>query len=158
METQFPKVMYSKTGYKVVQNANELKDLGTGWVDSPTKVEGSKPDENGFVPYVQYQDVSSKFESVGELHGDHTYHDRIVWQAQGLGIKIDKRWSDETLLRKIAELQPLSRDGIEEANKAVPDDQELDYDPTLTGPEREIKSQIAAGVDQASKAKSKGKD
>ena len=142
----YPKVMYSKTAYRVVQTEDEEKQLGSGWYDHPAKVDGVAADENGFVPSPQYQDVSNLNEAPPALGEGNTYYDRVVWQAQHLGIKVDKRWSTETLLRKIAEFQPMSKDAIDEVNKLVPDDQELDYDPTLTPAAREKQDAVDKAV------------
>jgi hypothetical protein len=152
MMSDYPKVKYSKDGYTVVQSKEEEGKLAGSWSDKPV----GKADDNGFVASgesvgapVQENPVTLQ----ATLPPNHTYHDRLVFQAQNAGIKIDKRWSDETLMRKIQELQPLGVEVLTEVNADVPTDKELDEDPTVSNEDRDTQSKIDAAVAEALAAK-----
>jgi len=94
MKVAYPKWIYSKSGSKLVHSEEEHQAAGEGWYESPALIPADVP----------LQPVAPAPAPAPEPEPDKpappTRADLLA-QADELGIKIDRRWSDERLLSEI---------------------------------------------------------
>lgn len=106
---QFPKWVYGEKGAtRIVNSEQEESELEGAWYDSPADVPKSAEQEQA-----EQEAEASKApdlpmeggprDAMATLPKDHTYYDRVVAEAEALGMKVDKRWTMETLMRKVRE-------------------------------------------------------
>ena len=143
-DRQYPAMVYSKDGYAVVQSEDDYKTLQGSWSDTPVK------NDDGSLALTDVTKVRATTPDLPILGEGNVYEDRVNWQLNAAGIKIDKRWSLETKLRKAQELQPLGGDNLDYANGQVLDENKFDFDPTMVGKagdiQKEVNAKVAAAV------------
>lgn len=71
----YPKWIYSKGGSRIVRSEEEHAAAGDGWYESPVLIPANSP--------VQLD------------------YSALVAKAEGMGIKVDKRWSGARLVQEI---------------------------------------------------------
>lgn len=105
--SSYPKWKYSKDGTAVVNSAEEEAALKGVWKDSPADVKelADKADPiTGQVAHVDTVIAPTESASLPAPIGPGAVErDRLLYQAEGLGLKVDKRSSNETIRRQIFE-------------------------------------------------------
>jgi len=150
---QYPAMVYSAGTSRVVQSDDEFKALTGKWFDSPADVPDAQKDANGTAIAAPESTPRSTGPDLPLLGRGYTYEDRVNWQMAQAGIKIDQRWSTETKLKKLLELQPAQQEGIDAANDAVPDAKKFDFDPALVGDAAKTQELVDAKVAEVLAAK-----
>lgn len=105
-KSKYPRHLYDDKGNTIVVNSEEDESALQGQhYESPADVPANREqiaaeDEKPKAPTHPVEDVRL---SVDPLPPGHTQRDRLVAEAENIGLKVDRRWSDERLMREIVE-------------------------------------------------------
>lgn len=110
MSKQYPRWMYNQHESVLVHSAEEEAGLKGKYFESPAAVPEladnvkKSGDTSGYVEApATVRDTRPDPRVPKPVGPGNTQRERLLFQAEGLGMKVDPKWSDETLMRKILE-------------------------------------------------------
>ena len=106
---QYPKWVYGENGAtRIVNDEKAHAELQGTWHESPADVPKTEAQANAEAEAEAAKQPELPKEggprnAMAELPPNHVEHDRLVAEAEAVGLKVDGRWSDERLRREILE-------------------------------------------------------